>query len=192
MSATPQQLISEYSRMLSQLLGDVMEQSYLLHKAPHQLTRTQFSILKILNTSGSFLGSELSRILGISRPAVSKNVDKLVKHKLVTRKILKKDRRTTEISLLKSGRNFVQAYEKIRLQKQEKALEVLSDREKELLAELLSKYVRSCMFGEDMLDVICLQCNDVIMEDCRLINQENKCRFVEKIEKQRAINQNRK
>jgi len=189
MPATPQQLISEYSRMLSQLLGEVMEQHYLLHKAPHQLTKTQFSILKILNTSGSFLGSELSRILSISRPAVSKNVDKLVKHKLVSRKILKKDRRTTEIRLLKAGKTIVQSYEKIRLQKQEKALEVLSDREQQLLAELLSKYVRSCMFGEDMLDVICLQCNDVIMEDCRLINQENNCKFIEKIEAHRAINQ---
>ncbi len=189
MSATPQQLISEYSRMLSQLLGEVMEQHYLLQKAPHQLTKTQFSILKILNTSGSFLGSELSRILSISRPAVSKNVDKLVKHKLVTRKILKKDRRTTEISLLKAGRTIVQSYEKIRLQKQEKALEVLSDREQQLLAELLSKYVRSCMFGEKMLDLICLQCNDVIMEDCRLINQENNCKFIEKIEAHRAISQ---
>ena len=187
MSATPQQQISEYSRMLSQLLGEVMEQNYLLHKAPHQLTKIQFSILKILNTSGSFLGSELSRILSISRPAVSKNVDKLVRHKLVMRKILKKDRRTTEIRLLKAGKTIVQSYEKIRLQKQEKALEVLSDREQLLLAELLSKYVRSCMFGESMLDVICLQCNDVIMEDCRLINKENNCKFIEKIEARRAL-----
>jgi len=177
--------------MLSQLLCDVMEHNFLLNSAPHALTKTQFSILKILNTSGSFLGSELSRILNISRPAISKNIDKLVKFKLVTRKILKEDRRSTEISLLKSGKELVHVYENIRLKKQKKALDILSNKEQQLLAELLSKYVRSCMFGEEMLDVICLQCNDVIMEDCKLISHENNCRFIHKIEKQRALSQHK-
>ena len=189
MTATPPQLISEYSRILSQLLCDVMEQNYLINKVPHQLTKTQFSILKILNTSGSFLGSELARVIGISRPAVSKNIDKLVKYKLVSRKILKKDRRTTEISLLKAGRELVQNYEKIRQDKQKKALEILTEKEQQLLAKLLSKYVRNCMFGEEMLDVICLQCNEAILDECMLINQENNCKFIHKIEAKRAINQ---
>ncbi len=191
MDLKPAQMISEYSRMLSQLLCDVMEHNYLMNDAPYQLTKTQFSILKILNTSGSFLGSELSKILNISRPAISKNIDKLVKLSLVDRKVLEEDRRTTEISLLKGGRDFVQGYEKVRLQKQKNALRSLSDREQTLLSELLSKYVRSCMDEEEMLDVICLQCNDVIMEECRLINHENRCRFFHKIE-QKSRTQNKK
>ena len=157
MQPTPALMISEYSRMLSQLLCDVMEHNYLTVDAPHHLSKTQFSILKILNTSGSFLGSELSRILNISRPAISKNIDKLVKLKLVNRKILEEDRRTSEISLLEAGRVFVQDYEKLKMQKQEKALNSLSGREQMLLSELLSKYVRSCMHEEELLDVICLQ-----------------------------------
>ena len=76
MELKPAQMISEYSRMLSQLLCDVMEHNYLMNETSYQLTKTQFSILKILNTSGSFLGSELSKILNISRPAISKNIDK--------------------------------------------------------------------------------------------------------------------
>lgn len=182
MQPTPAQMISEYSRMLSQLLCDVMEHNYLLKDGPYQLTKTQFSILKILNTSGSFLGSELSKILNISRPAITKNIDKLVKLKMVGRKNLKNDRRTTEISLLKAGRDFVSSYENVRLRKQQLALQSLSEREQQLFGELLAKYVRSCMQEEEMLDVICLQCNDVIMDECMLINHENKCRFFHKIE----------
>jgi len=153
-----------------------------MREAPYHLSKTQFSILKLLNTSGSFLGSELSKILNISRPAISKNIDKLVKLRLVNRKVLEEDRRTTQISLLKKGQTFVSNYEKVRMEKQNKALTSLSDREQTLLSELLGKYVRSCMHEEEMLDVICLQCNDVIMEECRLINHENKCRFFNKIE----------
>jgi len=182
MQPTPAQMISEYSRMLSQLLCDVMEHNYLLKDGPLQLTKTQFSILKILNTSGSFLGSELSKILNISRPAITKNIDKLVKLKMVSRKSLKNDRRTTEISLLKPGRAYVAGYDNVRIQKQELALKSLSENEQKLLSGLLAKYVRSCMQEEKMLDVICLQCNDVIMEECMLINHENKCRFFHKIE----------
>lgn len=182
MQPTPAQMISEYSRMLSQLLCDVMEHDYLLKNRSSQLTKTQFSILKILNTSGSFLGSELSKILNISRPAITKNIDKLVKLKMASRKNLKNDRRTTEISLLKAGRDFVSGYEKVRMEKQKLALQSLSNKEQQLLSELLAKYVRSCMAEEKMLDVICLQCNDVIMDECMLINHENKCRYFHKLE----------
>lgn len=173
--------------MLSQLLCDVMEHNYLLEHGPFQITKTQFSILKVLNTSGSFLGSELSKIFNISRPAITKNIDKLVNLKMVSRKNIKDDRRTIEIRLLKAGRDFVANYERERSRKQEIALKSLSEREQQLLGELLAKYVRSCMQEEEMLDVICLQCNDIIMDECRLINHDHRCRFFNKIAEKSKI-----
>ena len=110
--------ISEYSRILSQLLCDVIEQNYLIEHAHGILTKTQFTILKILSISGTYTVSEIADILHISRAAASKNIDKLVRTRFVKRKITREDRRTMEISLTESGRTFVLGYEKVRLRKQ--------------------------------------------------------------------------
>lgn len=177
MSQRPARMISEYSRILSQILSDVMEHNYLLGLGKLNLSKTQFSILKLLNSAGSFKGSELSNILNISRPAVSKNIDKLVQHKLASRTYPKKDRRTMEIHILKNGRDIVENFESLRLQKQEQALAKFSAQEQQQLADLLGRYVRRCMDQEDMLDLICLQCDDAIAGECLLKEQQLKCQY---------------
>ena len=184
MNSQAVRLVSEYGRMLSQVLCDVMEHNYLHKQAPYNLTRTQFSILKLLSNSGSFLGSELSQILNISRPAVSKNIDKLVRQKLVSRKILKTDRRTSELNILKAGRDIVQKFEMLRLKKQEAALKNMSAGDQEKLAELLGRYVRNCINQEESLDLICLQCDDEIAQQCIMNDPQHKCQyFIKKKEK---------
>lgn len=170
-------IISEYNRILSLIFYEVMEQDYLQKNPRLQLSKTQFTILKILRTSGSFKGSELAEILDISRAAVSKNIDKLVKLNLVNRKIIETDRRTMQISIRKSGEKFIDAYEDLRYQKQSKALSSFNKNEKKQLAHLLHKYVQQCLKQQDTLDLICLQCNDSMKERCIVQEHINRCRF---------------
>lgn len=175
--------IAEYSRILSQLLADVIEQNYLTENANGVLNKTQFSILKILSISGTYTVSELADILLISRAAASKNIDKLVHSKFVKRKTTRKDRRTVEISLTESGRDFVLDYEKLRLQKQNAALSKFSNHEKEKFLELIREYVGNCVKQEVNIDLICLQCNIKIEKGCSLAEDENRCRFYYRIVK---------
>jgi DNA-binding MarR family transcriptional regulator len=175
--------ISEYSRILSQLLCDVIEHNYLTEHANGVLTKTQFTILKILSISGTYTVSEIADILHISRAAASKNIDKLVRTKKVKRKITREDRRTMEISLTESGRLFVADYERVRLQKQDTALSKFSNKEKEKFLELIREYVKNSVSQEKNVDLICLQCNGVIEEGCSLASKEDICRFYYKINK---------
>jgi len=169
--------IAEYSRILTQMLSDVIEHNYLVDLPAYQLTKTQFSILKILNVSGPYLVSEIADIMQISRAAASKNVDKLVNYKLVSRKIIARDRRTASISLLKAGERIVYDYEHLRAKKQNAALNDFSVNEQKQLAKLLGKYVRHCLDQEDEINLICLQCNGTIAKNCKLSNHKDRCRF---------------
>lgn len=172
--------ISEYSRILSLIFHEVMEQNY-LHKNPRlNLSKTQFTILKILSTSGSFKSSELAEILDLSRPAISKNIDKLVRLNLVTREIVKTDRRTMQISIRTTGRKFVEAYEDLRYSKQTSALSAFSEDERQQLSQLLHKYVQQCLKQQETVDLICLQCSNSIKERCIVKEHIERCRFYHK------------
>ncbi|HGY54258.1 MAG TPA: MarR family transcriptional regulator [Caldithrix abyssi] len=175
--------IAEYSRILSQMLCEVIEHNYLIKQVPLPINKTQFSILKILKISGPYLVSEIADILQISRAAASKNVDKLVHFKLVKRRIIAKDRRTTQVSLLKMGERIVEEYENVRELKQNAALSRFTEKEQKQLAELLGKYVRECLQQEQEIDLICLQCNGSIRNECELSEHRDRCRFYYQMER---------
>ena len=140
--------IAEYTRILSQLLSEVIEHNYLAEYAPGMLSKTQFTILKILSISGPYTVSEIADILHISRAAASKNIEKLVRTKLVKRKSIQEDRRTMEVSLIASGQTIVAKYEKVRMKKQRKALAHFSESDKINFLNLLSEYVKNCVLQE--------------------------------------------
>jgi DNA-binding MarR family transcriptional regulator len=174
--------ISEYIRVLSQILYDVIEHNYLLDITPGTLSKTQFTILKILHATGSYNVSELADILRISRAAVSKNVEKLVRTRLVRRKITQSDRRTVEISLTKQGVSLIEDYEKQRLQKQQDALHGFTPQEISKFSDLLAKYVRNSLSLQDNIDLICLQCGGSIRNECNYREHEKKCRYYHKLD----------
>lgn len=169
--------ISEFSRILNLLFIDIFEHTYLSSIAPPPLTKMQFNILKILKISGPLLVSEIADFMQISRSAASKNIDKLVNYKLVSRKIITTDRRTASVALLKPGENIVNEFEKLRTKKQDIALAGFTEKEQRQLSKLLGKYVSQCLTQEKELNLICLKCNGSIGDECALANHNVKCRF---------------
>lgn len=169
--------IAEYSRVLAQVLDDVVEYNFLMELPLSNLTRTQFTMLKILAVSAPRTVSTMAEILRISRAAASKNIDKLVRIRLVARKVIKSDRRITEVVLTDRGRELVGRYENIRMKKQQEALSVFSAREREQFAELLRRYVNNCLSQEKSIDLICLQCDGSISDACLLRDHHEGCRF---------------
>jgi len=173
--------IAEYSRILAHLLSDVFEQNYLIEQTKGLLSKTQFRVLKILSVSGQYTVSEIATILHISCAAASKNIDKLVRLKLVNRKITRSDRRVMEVSLTRAGQAIVDKYEKLRMRKQHHALAHFSREEKNKLLELLKIYVHHSLSCEKNIDVICLQCNGGIAQECSFSKNKNRCRFYNRI-----------
>lgn len=172
--------ISENTRILSQILSDIIEFNYLNDHKKNKLSKTQFSILKILKFSGSQQVSEIARILQISRPAASKNIENLVQDKLVDREILKKDRRGAIVHLTNRGERLVDEFESLRESRQKAALAGFTKSEKKQLSELLSRYVRQCIEQENSFELICLRCNGRFLEQCSAGDKRKNCRYYHK------------
>jgi DNA-binding MarR family transcriptional regulator len=180
--------IAEYGRLLSQVFYDVIEAEFLAKVESGQLTKTQFTILKILSVSETSTVSEIADILRISRAAASKNVEKLVQSRLIKRNIIKADRRVARISLSEKSKSLIEKYEHVFFSKQDSALAKFSVADKSRLLNLLSKYVLNCLEQENNIDLICLQCKNSIRNDCKSNNGFENCRFYSKITNQN-INQ---
>jgi DNA-binding MarR family transcriptional regulator len=176
--------IAEYSRLLSQILYDIIEVNFFDELESDQLTKSQFTILKILSVSDTSTVSEIANILRISRAAASKNVEKLVQSRLVKRRVIKDDRRVAEISLSEKGRELVKSYETLFFRKQSRALNNFTNQEQDQLLTLLSKYVANILHGEKDIDLICLQCKESLINGCNLGKDINKCKFYFKLTNQ--------
>ena len=173
--------IAEYSRLLSQILYEVIEVNFFDELESDQLTKSQFTILKILSVSKTSTVSEIADILRISRAAASKNVEKLVQGHLVKRRVINDDRRVAEISLSEKGETLVQAYESLFFKKQHKALEIFSQDERCQLLNLLGKYVTNILHQEKDIDVVCMQCKESINNGCNLGKNKSQCKFYFKL-----------
>ncbi len=170
-------IIAENTLILSQIIQNICEKNYLQQSGPDFLTKTQFTILKILCSTGSCSVSELADVLHISRAAASKNIEILVKSGFVSRKIIEEDRRTVLVELLHEGHEIVKTYDMLRLKNQEKVLKKFSDKEKNDFAKLLDKYILLCLEHEADTDLICLQCDGRIGEQCSVGKHRGSCYY---------------
>ncbi len=168
--------IAEYSQILSQIINELFENTFLKEHGPEPLSKTQFSILRILSVGGKYAVSEIADILHISRPAASKNVEKLVQQKLVNRTYIEEDRRIAQVSLTQGGSSLVNAYEQMSLKKQNEALSMFSENERKVFTDLLGKYVRNCLLNEPNVEAICMQCKCNLAEECTISEFNQNCR----------------
>ena len=175
MTVSTTKIIAENTLILSQIIQNICEKNCLKQSSPDFLTKTQFTILKILCATGSCSVSELANVLHISRAAASKNIEILVKNKFVSRKVIKEDRRTVVIELLNGGISVIKKYDSLRLENQERILKKFSANEKKEFAKLLDKYILLYLENETNADLICLQCDGRIGEECSLGKHKSNC-----------------
>lgn len=166
--------ISNYCRVLSTALCEVTEQRFRLEQSPVALSKTQFTILRILNSAESLRVNEVAEYLRISGAAASKNVDFLYGKKLIGRKVHSKDRRMAQVSLLEKGRRIVNDYQALCRSIHSKALEGFSQEEQDTLAYLLGRYVQHALKVEN-ISLHCLTCNGELNKNCQLGGPEELC-----------------
>jgi len=169
--------IIENNRILNLLFYDIIEHNNTSKVTSVQLTDNQYLILKILKITGPVLVSRVAELMQFSRAAASKNVDALVNLKLISRKVISRDRRKARISILVNGEKIVEEFEENKDKKQHNSLASLTQKEQQKLSELLGKYVTQCLSHNENIELICSRCNGNINNDCVLIEHDVKCRF---------------
>jgi DNA-binding MarR family transcriptional regulator len=169
--------IIEYIRILNLLFTDLVEHNITSKITSVPLTKNQYAILKLLKITGPILVNNIADLMQFSCAAASKNVDTLVNLKLISRKIISRDRRKAKISILEEGEKIVEDFEGNINKKQLNSLISFSKKEQQQLSNLLGKYVKQYLSQDSDIDLICLKCDGKIYDKCVLINYNVKCRF---------------
>ena len=175
--------LEEKFRILTRIIIEINERNYLRNITSVKLTQNQFLILKILNRTGSKSVSKLAELLNVSRSASSKNIDYLVKEKLIDRIAEKQDRRFIKISILYKGKKII---EKFNLQFEKRVTSILSSfdvTEKKQFNQLLDKYIYHCLKLEGNLSIFCAQCGKQYEGNCPITDIAKNCFFQFQIEK---------
>lgn len=182
MRTSPKTIIN-LSRLLIAAVCDSFERSYLARHPALKINRNQFTTLELISVTGPRLVSEIAEILQISRAAASKNIDGLVKSKLVRRRIIPKDRRNTLIYLTAEGRRLVKDFQSEVTDKHATVANAFSAEELNTLHALLRKFVRVCLEEESNISLICVHCDGMIRENCSVNEDQEVCRYFHKKQK---------
>lgn len=141
------------------------------------LTKAQFQILKILSVTGTKTVSDIASLFNVSRPAISKTVDKLVKQHLVIRTEQESDRRSAMLSLTKLGERLIMNYNANRNRRQEKLEEYFTAEEMGLFEEFIERYINSCISYQEGLDLVCMQCDGHFSDNCGFKEISDSCYY---------------
>jgi DNA-binding MarR family transcriptional regulator len=157
------------ARVFAKAVRDVIEGAVLEGVAGTKLTLTQLKLLYLVAHAESVTIGEAALFLGVSSPAASKTVEKLVRRRLLRRNDTQRDRRSSNLSLTESGRRLLQSYEEARNQK---AVEIFSQYSPDVLrhtAELLDNLACgiSSQRSDKQKDGLCMQCEIYYRENCR-------------------------
>jgi DNA-binding MarR family transcriptional regulator len=169
------QIVGQNLRILSQVLCEICQRSTLREASEDTISRNQFTVLKILDTTGSLPFGEFARILGISSAAVSKIIDRLEQLDLVERQAFPGDRRSQTAVLLPAAHQVLARHEEIASKKQEKLMDHFSDPEKEHLLDYMRRIIKYTIAEEQDTDMVCFQCGGKCGDECVINECEGAC-----------------
>jgi len=172
--------LSENIRIMAMVIADICHRSTLQKASPINLTRNQFTILKVLSTDGDFQISDLAKLLDISNAAISKNIDRLEQLGLVARKAKPDDRRSMELVLLDEGSGILDEFDRILGEKQGHLMEQFSGQEKKILLDLVKRVITFTLAEEQETEVICLQCGGKCGDSCVIESCKGLCALPDK------------
>ena len=125
--------------IFSLILQEVLEENYLRQVTDTDIPLAQFNLLRLIAYSDNPQACEIAGIMGRSQPAISKNVDKLVRSGLVQRQFRQDDRRAASLVLTDEGKSLVDRYEALREEKLKDVLNSFSLEELHTLSQGLEK-----------------------------------------------------
>lgn len=157
------------ARVFAKAVRDVIEADVLREAAGNKLTMPQLKLLYLVAQTESVTIRDSAGFLGVSSPAASKTVEKLVRRRLLRRNDIRGDRRSSELSLTEAGRRLLGNYETAR---NKRAAEIFSQYSPEVLRDTaevldhLASGIARQRVGARQGEV-CLQCEIYFRHECR-------------------------
>jgi DNA-binding MarR family transcriptional regulator len=160
------------------VVREILDEKYLREATSLDISLPQFNLLRLIDHNGNHYVGEMANFLGVSQAAASKNVDKLVRLKLVAREIQADDRRATSLSLTARGKKIIRRYEAL---KQEKLREVMASFDPEELGGVIQGLEKVCYMilkKEEDIEGVCMKCRAYYIEHCPLQSLSTSCIYV--------------
>ncbi len=155
------------ARVFAKAVRDVFEAAVLREVVGDKLTFSQLKLLYLAaQTDGVTIG-EAAQFLGVSHPAASKAVEKLVRRRLLRRSDIQGDRRSSQLALTEASRKLLESYEAARNHTAARVFEQISAEELRHTSELLDRLAAGIVTEHSSEDGVCLQCEIYFRETCR-------------------------
>jgi DNA-binding MarR family transcriptional regulator len=163
------ELINDFlgsAQVFASSVNNVIEEQVLRQVGPRELTFSQFKLLKLVALTDAQTIGDVAVFLGVSNPAASKAVDKLVRQGLLLRREDQADRRAIQLSLTESSRRLLAAYDTARDHKLAGIFGQFSSADLRRTAELLDRLSAGIVDHTTKAEGLCLQCGIYYRQKC--------------------------
>ncbi len=153
---------------LNSALDEVVGRWLGRHVVGNHLTFSQLKLLKLVAWTDAHSLANLARFLGISRPAASKAVDRLVHRKLLRRTEQQADRRALKLSLTPRSKRLLAMHDEAWRRRFGRILAAFSSQELDQATDLLDRLSIGVLKNTGRLGSSCLRCGIYLREKCLL------------------------
>jgi len=165
-NGSPASNVEHDSDLFVAIIEKLMTQRMLDESFEHQVTPSQLVALRYLSLNESSLMSDVAEGLGISFPAATKTVDRLVRKGLATRTQDPRDRRVVRIRLTDEGKALVNQIYKERARRFTAVLEQLDPADRDALHRGMELFISTAISDEETARSVCLHCGSEHHDSC--------------------------
>jgi DNA-binding MarR family transcriptional regulator len=165
------------ARVFAKAVRDVMEAAILREVAGDKLTFQQLKLLYLVAQTNAVSVGDAAKFLGVSSPAASRAVEKLVRRRLLRRTDIQGDRRSSHLSLTEASRRLLDSYEAARNETAAKVFSQFSPEELRHTSELLDRLAAGIAGQCADQECVCLQCEIYFRSECRFGASGNRSCF---------------
>jgi len=158
--------VEHASDLFVAIIEKLMTQRMLDESFEQQVTPSQLVALRYLSLNDSSLMSDVAEGLGISFPAATKTVDRLVRKGLATRAEDPHDRRVVRIRLTELGKKLVSEIYQERSRRFATVLDRLDPAARDALHRSMEVFITSAIDDKETVDKVCLHCGSEHHDSC--------------------------
>ncbi|HWI54904.1 MAG TPA: MarR family transcriptional regulator [Desulfobacteria bacterium] len=156
------------------IIRELLSQGLVEEVCDDQITVGQIRCLCFIWAHEKVTVGDVSRGMGISYPAATKLISRLVEKGLVARKHDPRDRRSIYIEITPVGRELTTRVKPEKIRRLSLLLEKLAPEDVESLRRGIAAFLTVAVTDDELFQQICLHCGKEHAEDCVLSNI--KCR----------------
>lgn len=169
--------LARYCHIFSSAVHEVLEAQLLREVCRQPLSVSQLHLLKLIALNGLHQVGEAAEFLGVSAPAATKNIEKLVQLGLLRRRPSRRDRRVQLLAVTARGRQLVERYERHKDECLRRVLDGFADQEVEQFTQLLRRFAVGLFSARPVEGGFCLRCAAHIEKDCPVGQLQGGCPY---------------